>query len=311
MSRDPRVLVGTDVADDAGVYLLEDGTGLVMTVDFFTPIVDDPFAFGQIAAANALSDVYAMGGEPFSALNIVCFPLATLGVDVLKQTLAGGQSILDEAGVALVGGHSVRDEEFKYGLSVNGRVHPERIWQKTGARPGDALILTKPLGTGAVAQALKKGLASDAQIDTMVASMTTLNRGAKDAVFESEVHACTDITGFGLLGHARQMLAAGDIDFVFSLDDMPWLDGALQFATEGVLPGGLKRNWEDVAAVVDVDDAERPAVRLLCDPQTSGGLFIAMPADEAQGACQAMQEDGIPAVVVGGVRAGRGRLVVR
>jgi len=294
------VLVGLDVADDAGVYRLSDELALVQTVDFFTPIVDDPFAFGAIAAANALSDVYAMGGKALTALNIVCFPSEDLGPDVLRRTIEGGLSKLDEAEVALLGGHTVRDKEFKYGLSVTGTIHPQRIWKKTGGRPGDHLILTKPIGTGVVAQALKKDLASPAQIDAAIATMSTLNRIAASLLDDIDVHASTDITGFGLVGHASQMLASTDVGIVFDTASIPLLDGALEFAGRGVMPGGLKKNRAYYTTWLDVAEGVDDALGNLCnDPQTSGGLLVAVSADEGPGGLEDMHENGIAAVKIG------------
>ena len=302
-----------DLGDDAGVFQISDDIALVQTTDFFTPIVDDPFTFGQIAAANALSDVYAMGGVPLTALNLVGFPQSELPLSVLREILAGGLDKCDEAECAVLGGHSVRDNELKYGLAVTGRIHPARVRTKLGARPGDVLVLTKPIGTGVVTQAIKKDRASDAQRDAVVDSMRTLNRAAATILEPLDIGGLTDITGFGLAGHALQMLAGADVGFVLTLDDVPLFEGARGFVEAGVVPGGCKRNRAHYEPNVDVTDGLDPhLVTLLFDPQTSGGLLATVPAADARGVIEQLHDEGVPAAAIGTVTADRpGRLTVR
>jgi len=269
---DPNVLVGFDTADDAGVYRLGPDLALVQTVDFFTPIVDDPYTFGQIAAANALSDVYAMGGRPISALSIVGFPNTGREVSILEEILAGGLAKMQEAGCAVIGGHSIGDEEIKFGYAVTGIINPKRVLTNDGVRPGDRLILTKRLGTGIISTALKAGQASEEAVRAATESMLTLNRAASEAALDSEVHAATDITGFGLLGHAREMAAASHISMVLDHQRIEFLPGAREGSRQGHLPGGLKRNIEFVSECVEFAERVPEDVRnLLYDPQTSGG----------------------------------------
>ena len=275
------VLVGFDTADDAGVYRLSDELALVQTVDFFTPVVDDPFTFGAIAAANSLSDVYAMGGKPLSALTIVAFP-GDGDPDDLAAIMNGGLEKMREAGCAVLGGHSVNDPEIKFGYAVTGTVHPDRIKANAGARVGDALVFTKAIGTGVIATALKRGLASQASIDAAVASMLMLNREACEAMLRFDVHGCTDITGFGLLGHAREMAVASGVTFEIDAGLVPLLPGAMDAVIANAVPGGLRNNRDFIACAVDgaegIDDA---LLTLLYDPQTSGGLLISLPEADA------------------------------
>ena len=277
------VLVGYETADDAGVYKLTPECALVQTVDFFTPIVDDAYTFGAIAAANSLSDVYAMGGRPLSALSLVAFP-AQGDIDVLKQILTGGAEKIREAGCVILGGHSISDDEIKFGYSVTGTVHPDRIWKNAGAVPGDALVFTKRLGTGVVATALKREIAREADVAAAVDSMLTLNREACEAALDLEVHACTDITGFGLIGHAREMARGSGVTVEINAASLRFLPGALDYARQGALPGGLKNNREYASCDVEIAAELAPEVEsLLYDPQTSGGLLLSMPeADAAQ-----------------------------
>jgi selenide,water dikinase len=301
--KDPRVIVGLETSDDAGVYRLTDDIALVQTVDFFTPIVDDPFTFGQIAAANALSDVYAMGGVPLTAMNLAAFPTKTLPVSILREILLGGLSKLTEAGVALVGGHTVEDPEIKYGLSVTGTVHPDRILANAGARPGDRLVLTKPLGTGILSTALKAGMASEEAVKGMVAAMASLNRRAADRMARFDVHACTDITGFGLLGHSLEMASASGVGIVFRAGAVPLLPSALNYAGMGLVPAGAYANRDYFSCRVDMDPRVPPLLTdLLYDPQTSGGLLICLPSDRAEELAAALREDGVAdSTVVGDV----------
>lgn len=276
------VLVGYDTADDAGVYRLSADLALVQTVDFFTPIVDDPYTYGAIAAANALSDVYAMGGVAISALSLVAYP-GKGDIEVLRAILTGGAEKMREAGCVILGGHSVNDDEIKFGYSVTGTVHPERIWKNSGARVGDVLVFTKRLGTGVVATALKRGLAQDADVDAAVASMLLLNRGAAEALAGSQVHGCTDITGFGLLGHGRELAKGSGVTLEIEASKVPLLPGALDYARAQAKPGGLKNNKEFAAPDVDTAAGLDPdLVDLLYDPQTSGGLLVSLPGEDAQ-----------------------------
>lgn len=282
MARIPRwanenVLVGFDTADDAGVYKLTPECALVQTVDFFTPIVDDPYTFGAIAAANAVSDVYAMGGKPISALSILAWDSKS-DLDVLSEILKGGAEKLHEADCAVIGGHSVQDDEVKFGYAVTGTIHPDQIKANAGARPGDVLLLTKRIGTGVISTALKRGIAKDADVQAAIASMLTLNRRACEAMLMVETHGCTDVTGFGLIGHAREMALASKVTLEIDPRAVQFLPGAVEYAKQGAIPGGLKNNREFAAACVDgrseFDD-------LLYDPQTSGGLLITMPERDA------------------------------
>jgi selenide,water dikinase len=274
---DKNVLVGFDTADDAGVYKLTPECALVQTVDFFTPIVDDPFTFGAIAAANSLSDVYAMGGRPLSSLSILCYP-GTGDLDDLQEILLGGASKMAEAGCAILGGHSVNDDEIKFGYAVTGTVHPDRVLANSGARPGDVLVLTKRIGTGVIATALKRGIADPAHVQAMIESMLLLNRTACEAMLQVEAHGCTDVTGFGLLGHAREMALASNVTLEIGGAKVRILPGALDYARQGMIPGGAKNNREFVSPCVEgsseFDD-------LLYDPQTSGGLLISLPERDA------------------------------
>lgn len=271
------VLVGFDTSDDAGVYKLTPECALVQTVDFFTPIVDDPYTFGAIAAANALSDVYAMGGKPLSALSILAWP-ANGDLDELAEVLKGGAEKIHEADCALLGGHSVKDEEIKFGYAVTGTVHPERIKTNAGARAGDALVFTKRIGTGVIGTAIKQSIARESDVQAAVESMLKLNRAACEAMLTFEVHGCTDVTGFGLLGHAREMALASKVTLEIDPRAIRFLPGAVEYARQGAIPGGLKNNREFVSSCVEgtseFDD-------LLYDPQTSGGLLIALPERDA------------------------------
>jgi selenide, water dikinase len=318
---DPNVLVGFDHADDAGVYQLTPETALVQTVDFFTPIVDDPYIFGQIAATNALSDVYAMGGKPLTSLALVCFP-DKADVEILERILAGGLSKMIEAGCTVVGGHSIRDEETKFGYSVTGVVHPQRVLANQGAQPGDKLLFTKSLGTGVISTAIKKGVAKQIWIDAAVKSMTTLNKAAAEVIIAGRVgtgvspaqternaaerpwaiHSLTDITGFGLIGHAREMALASNVSLVLRSGKVPVLEGALDCVRDGHIPGGLKANRDFAECVVAYDGEISEDVKtILFDPQTAGGLLISVSADGAPSLARALQNAGVPAVEIGEV----------
>ena len=311
VSRDPRVLVDYRTADDAGVSQLDETRALVQTVDFFTPIVDDPFIYGQIAAANSLSDVYAMGGRPLTALAIAGFPKDGDRA-VLSQIFAGGLDVLGTAGVALLGGHTVQDQEIKFGYAVTGEVHPRRILANAGAQPGDWLILTKPVGTGVIATALKFGRAPKDAVDAAVLSMTTLNRDAGEliaALGEGLVHACTDITGFGLLGHASEMAAASGCSLTIEAASVPLLAGARELV-RGNIPGGGRTNRQHFGARIQIDASVEDGVAdLLFDPQTSGGLLVAVTEAAGQSTLAALRGMGVPAARVGEVHGGEDWLI--
>ncbi len=297
------MLVGFDKADDAGVYKISADLALVHTVDFFTPIVDDPYTFGQIAATNSLSDVYAMGGRPLNALAMVCFPEKG-DLAVLEQILAGGLSKMMEAGCTIVGGHSIRDEEIKFGYAVTGTVHPARVLANSGARAGDRLLFTKALGTGVISTAIKRGKAEDAWIEAATASMTRLNKTAAEVIAESgaQVHAATDITGFGLIGHAREVALASGVSLRLAAASVPLLPGARECVRAGFVPGGLKANREFAECVVEWEGGVDEEIKtLLFDPQTAGGLLISVAAIDAAALLGALQGREVPAVEIGEV----------
>jgi selenide,water dikinase len=318
---DPNVLVGFDQADDAGVYLLGPSTALVQTVDFFTPMVDDPYTFGQIAATNALSDVYAMGGQPRTSLALVCFP-EKADLAILERVLAGGLSKMIEAGCSVIGGHSVRDEEMKFGYSVTGLIDPARVLTNGGAKPGDRLVFTKALGTGVISTAIKKKAATQSWVDAAVASMTTLNKKAAEVIsggvgpglrpggaeqssaanLRFAVHAMTDVTGFGLIGHSREIALASRVSLRFHANRIPLLEGALECVRAGHIPGGLKANREFAEGVVRYEDGISDEIRaILFDPQTAGGLLISVASEDASELSQALNTAGVPAVEIGEV----------
>jgi selenide,water dikinase len=300
---DPNVLVGFDHADDAGVYLIGPDQALVQTVDFFTPVVDDPYTFGQIAATNSLSDVYAMGGKPLTALALVCFP-EKAELEILERILAGGLSKMIEAGCTVIGGHSIRDEETKFGYSVTGVVHPKKILANQGAKPGDALLFTKALGTGVISTAIKKGKAEPAWIDAAVRSMTTLNKRAAEVIVDGEfrVNALTDVTGFGLIGHAREMVLASEVSIRIFAGRIPLIEGAIECVRAGYIPAGLRNNREFAERLVEYDDGVADDVRaLLFDPQTAGGLLISTP--DAGTLSRALNDAGVAVVQIGDVLA--------
>ena len=293
MVEHPDLLVGSSTGDDAAVYRLDDSTGLVLTVDFFTPITDDPYEFGLVAAANSLSDVYAMGGRPLVALNVVGFP-AALAVEMLGDVLRGGYDKAAEANCLIVGGHTVDDNEPKYGLSVVGLVQPGRQVTNAGARPGDALVLTKPLGTGIVTTGCKAGVAPPGSVETAVETMATLNRAASEAMMEVGVNACTDVTGFGLMGHLTGMLRASRVSAEISVSKAPVLPGVDELLEQGVAPGGTHRNQAGVEDYVEWDDAVSENERLLlCDAQTSGGLLISVPSEKLAALLDALGSRGV------------------
>jgi selenide, water dikinase len=303
----PDLLVGLEAADDAGVYRLTPELALIQTVDFFTPIVNDPYQFGQIAAANALSDVYAMGGRPLTALNITCFPLQTAPPDTLKAILLGGMDKVHEAGALLVGGHSVQDPEMKYGLAVTGVVHPDRIFTKGGAQPGDLLILTKPLGTGIIATALKGRAASAEAEEAAIRVMGTLNRAAAEALEGLAVHAVTDITGFGLLGHGLEMALASRAELTLYASRAPVLPWARDYAAMGLVPGGSHANRRFCENHLTVDPGVSPVdLDILSDAQTSGGLFVAVAGPQGAELLQRLHSSGVSASAIIGEVTGSG-----
>jgi selenide,water dikinase len=300
---DPNVLVGFDHADDAGVYQIAPDQALVQTVDFFTPVVDDPYVFGQIAATNALSDVYAMGGRPITSLALVCFP-EKADLDILERILAGGLSKMIEAGCTVIGGHSIRDEETKFGYAVTGLINPKKVLANTGAKPGDALIFTKALGTGVISTAIKKGKAQPAWIDAAIESMTTLNKKAADVIRQGEfrTHSMTDVTGFGLIGHAREMALASDVSFSLHANSIPALPGALECIRAAHIPGGLNNNRDFAECVVGYADGVPQDVRsLLFDPQTAGGLLISVASEDSARLARSLNAANVPAVQIGEV----------
>ena len=308
MQSDPRILVDYRTADDAGVYAWESGPALVQTVDFFTPIVDDPYLYGQIAAANSLSDVYAMGGRPLTALAIAAFPQDGLHTDDIAQIFRGGFDTLRDAGVALLGGHTVQDREIKFGYAVTGAIDPKRILTNAGAKPGDRLILTKPLGTGIVGTAIKFGRAPQELIDAAVTQMRTLNKAAAEAIANlAGVHACTDITGFGLAGHASEMAAASRVTITIDAAALPVIPGVRSIAAQN-RSGGMTTNRQHFAAGIEFRDAVPDDLRdIVFDPQTSGGLLISVASTEADIAYGKLEKAGISATFVGSVIENRGR----
>ncbi|WP_437127406.1 selenide, water dikinase SelD [Maribellus mangrovi] len=287
------VLVGTETADDAAVYLLREDLALVQTLDFFTPIVDDPYQFGAVAAANALSDIYAMGAEPLFALNIVGFPEEALPMEVLEQILKGAQDKAAEAGIPVLGGHTIEDPEPKFGMVVSGSVHPQKIIKNTGALPADQLVLTKPLGTGILSTAIKRGMVDDQLRDRVTQQMAQLNKTAAEVMQKYKVNACTDVTGFGLIGHLKEMTSSSECDAMIEYQKIPFLPEVKNLATAGVIPGGSYNNLDFVSNFVDFGTLPRTDQLLLCDAQTSGGLLIALPAKEAQNLVNDLHEAGI------------------
>lgn len=306
--------MGIEHLDDAGVYRLTDDIALVQTIDFFTPIVDDPFSFGQIAAANALSDVYAMGGKPLTAMNMVAFPIKNMDRAILAEILKGGYSKVQESGALLVGGHSIEDSDTKYGLSVTGVVHPNKIVTNARARPGDRLVLTKPLGTGIIATALKGKMASREAMTKITESMTTLNRVASEVMVEVGANACTDITGFGFLGHASEMAIASDVGIVIQSQSVPIFPQAEEYASMGMVPGGTGRNRDFAACKVEISGyVPDTKMDILYDAQTSGGLLISVEGEMVEMLLEQLHSKGVQwATVIGEVLEGpKGRVVLQ
>lgn len=290
---DDNLLVGNETSDDAGVYKITDEIAIVQTVDFFTPIVDDPFTFGQIAAANALSDIYAMGGTPKTALNIVGFPIKKLGSEILLEILRGASSKVTEAGAVTIGGHTIDDSEPKFGLSVTGLVNPNSIWTNSGSKPGDALVLTKPIGMGIITTGIKRKKATDSQISQVIKVMTELNKNAAEKLRSFLPNAVTDVTGFGLLGHALEIAKSSNVTLNIFYNKIPMFHGTHSLAKEGIIPGGTKRNYEWLKDKCIFDPSFTIEEKyILCDANTSGGLLISMPAEDAKKYVYAMQEEG-------------------
>lgn len=302
--KDPRLLVGFETADDAAVYQVDEQTAIIQTVDFFPPMVDDPYTFGQIAAANALSDVYAMGGVPKLALNLLCFPSDKLPPETVAAILKGGQDKVNQAGAVLCGGHTVEDLEPKYGLAVTGFVHPKKVLTNSGARAGDVLILTKALGSGILSSAGKGSLLSPQEQEHLIGTMSALNKAAAEAMAGFDVHACTDITGFGLAGHGTEMAKGSGLSLELWAEELPLLPGVLNFAAQGILPGGLLRNKAHLLPTSQVaQDIDIQCLDVFFDPQTSGGLLIALGEDQAGALLEALKPACPDARVVGRVRA--------
>ncbi len=305
------MIVGFKTGDDAGVYRITDQLALVQTVDFITPLVDDPYLFGQIAAANSLSDVYAMGGVPITAMNVLCLPLKLLGPEHIGEILAGGESKIKEAGAFLLGGHTIESAELVYGLSVTGTIHPDKVITNKGARPGDLLVLTKPIGSGLVNSLIKVGKATMKQTDALCASMVSLNKDAGELMAALGAHAATDVTGFGLVGHAAGMLEC-DIDIVIDFDVIPLYDGVIPaLASRRTIPAGTARNYDNYKDVLEVRHNDTARVsKICCDPQTSGGMLVALDETGAQAFIDALAQRGVTATVIGKVVEGSCKLII-
>lgn len=310
---DPRLLISGATMDDAGVYQLTPEIALVQTVDFFTPMVDDPYTFGQIAAANSLSDVYAMGAKPVTAMNVTAFPTNCMDLGILRDILAGGADKLIEAETLLVGGHTVEDDVPKFGLAVTGIVHPHKIWANRGAKPGDLLVLTKPIGVGIITTAIKGELATPVEEKAAVKSMTTLNKLASEVAHQFDVHGCTDITGFGLLGHAYEMVADSEVSFVINVKQVPVLDGVREYAAMGIVPAGARRNLKHIEDKVIWQGQVTPEDKdILCDPQTSGGLLLALSEEETKVYLERLAEAGGEGFIIGyAEQTNPGKIIVK
>ena len=296
------MLRSIDRLDDAGVYLISADTAIIQTIDFITPIVNAPYSFGQIAAANSISDVYTMGGRPVTAMNVVCFPSGEMDINILKEILRGGLDKIQEAGAALMGGHSVKDSEMKYGLSVTGVVHPDKLITNSGTKTGDSLVLTKPLGTGVMSTALKNRLITDKEMRETLRSMTTLNKTAAELMIEMGAHACTDITGFGLIGHASHLIQEGETGIEFDFSAIPFFAGVMELSRKEIYPGGLGRNRDFYTPQVEFKGRIPEYKRnMLFDPQTSGGLLIALPPAKAAVLVEKLQKNKINAAIIGKV----------
>lgn len=310
---DPRVLVGMPAGDDAGIYDMGDGTALVQTVDVFTPSVDDPYVFGQVAAANSVSDVYAMGGRPLTALSVIGFPVRKIPDKAMLEILRGGIDKMKEAGVAVIGGHSINDSEIKAGFAVTGIIEKDKVSKNSAAQVGDVLILTKPLGTGITAFAAQIGRAKRKSVEAAQISMTTLNKTASELMVKFGAHACTDVTGFSLMGHLTEMALRSGVDAEIVWDDLPWFEGVLEYAAAGILPGAIERNKESCGDKVTAGkNLSEEMVDMCYDAQTSGGLLIAIGKDKAETFLKALRDEGVnEAVVIGGMKSkGEGRVFV-
>lgn len=307
------MIVGLDTSDDAGVLKISDDLAIIQTVDFFTPVVDDPYSFGLIAAANALSDVYAMGGKPITAMNIIAFPVSTMDISVLQEALRGGLDKIKEAGALLLGGHSVEDDEFKYGLSVTGKVHPDKVLANRGGKPGDLLVLTKPLGTGIVNTAIKGNIAGEELIKKAIKVMSSLNKGPAEEFNDFHITACTDVTGFGFIGHACEMIDDNSAGIKLYKENVPIIPEAVEFAQMGIVPAGSMRNKKYREHQVEgINDVDPVLLDILFDPQTSGGLLIALPESEAHKLVDRLKAKGIEDAAVVGEFTGdsKGKVIV-
>ena len=311
---DPNLIIGMERGDDAGVYKLREDLAIVQTVDFFTPIVDDPYTFGQVAVANSLSDVYAMGGKPVVAMNVICFPINKMDISILQEVLKGGLDKMREAEVLLVGGHSVEDDELKYGLSVTGIVHPEKVWGNHGAIAGDKIILTKPLGSGIISTALKGKAVDQELVDACVKVMISLNKKASELMKAVDIHACTDITGFGLLGHVCEMIEGSDVGMVIDSSSVPYFHEIKRLVEMGMVAGGLHRNKEFRMHMVDVaPHVPDYVIDIFFDPQTSGGLLFSLPGHQAEDIVRKMHAEAIEDAAIIGEVIGepKGKILVR
>ncbi|MFZ4521656.1 MAG: selenide, water dikinase SelD [Bacteroidales bacterium] len=312
VKNNPLVLVGHETSDDAAVYQIDEHTAIVQTVDFIPPVVDDPYMYGAISAANALSDVYAMGGKPLFALSIVGFPDKKLPIRVLQQILKGANDKVAEAGIQVIGGHSIEDSEPKFGLVVTGLVDPGKILRNSTARPGDALVLTKPLGTGIITTAIKRGLAGGPAVELVMEVMAQLNRTAAEIMADFQVSACTDVTGFGLLGHLKEMVCSAGVQAILDPDSIPVMDAAWEYASAGTIPGGTKNNLEYVRSYVEWSDSTPELMKfILADAQTSGGLLISLPGNEAKELVAGLHKGGVhSAAIIGTISAGDPKIIV-
>ena len=306
----PELLVGRETSDDAGVYQLTDSIALIQTIDYFTPVVDDPYMFGQIAAANALSDVYAMGGIPKTALNMVGYPVKKLGGEILAEILRGGSDKIKEAGAILVGGHSIDDQEPKYGLSVTGIVHPNKFWRNVGAKPGQVLVLTKPMGVGILTTGIKQGAVTPEQEKIVTETMAMLNKKAAEVLSGFSPSAVTDVTGFGLLGHGSEMASGSNVTLVIEYNKVPILDGALKLAQDGIVPGGSKSNHKWLEKDVEYHNIAPEEQIILCDSITSGGLLIAINPSDAEKYVQSMKDEGHDSWIIGEVTDKQDKLII-
>ena len=306
----PELLVGRETSDDAGVYQLTDSIALIQTIDYFTPVVDDPYMFGQIAAANALSDVYAMGGIPKTALNMVGYPVKKLGGEILAEILRGGSDKIKEAGAILVGGHSIDDQEPKYGLSVTGIVHPNKFWRNVGAKPGQVLVLTKPIGVGILTTGIKQGAVTPEQEKIVTETMAMLNKKAAEVLSGFSPSAVTDVTGFGLLGHGSEMASGSNVTLVIEYDKVPILDGALKLAQDGIVPGGSKSNHKWLEKDVEYHNIAPEEQIILCDSITSGGLLIAINPSDAEKYVKSMKDEGHDSWIIGEVTDKQDKLII-